>query len=192
MASRTHANPDYSQTICCTANPLPTPIAMTQIQTITPCLWFDTQAENAAHFYTAIFDNSSIDAITRYPDAGQEVHGKAAGSVLTVAFRLAGQSFTALNGGQHFKFNEAVSLQVHCDTQSEVDYFWEKLSAGGDPAAQQCGWLKDQYGLSWQIVPRALIQMIQDPNSGKAARAMQAMMEMKKLDIAALQATYEQ
>jgi predicted 3-demethylubiquinone-9 3-methyltransferase (glyoxalase superfamily) len=158
---------------------------------ITPCLWFDTQAEDAARYYIGIFQNSKITAISRYGEAGKEVHGKPPGSVLVVAFELNGQSFTALNGGPHFKFNEAISLQVECEDQAEVDYHWEKLSAGGDPQAQQCGWVKDKFGLSWQIVPKILPALISDPNSAKSQRAFAAMMQMKKLDIAALQRAYE-
>ena len=157
---------------------------------ITPCLWFDDQAEEAVAFYTSVFKNSRIVAVSRYPDAGREAHGKPPGSVMTVAFELDGQAFTALNGGPVFKFNEAVSLQVNCRTQDEVDHYWAKLSAGGDPQAQQCGWLKDRYGLSWQIVPTALIEMIADPDPGKAQRVMKAMLQMKKLDIAALSRAY--
>ena len=153
---------------------------------ISPCLWFDTQAEDAALFYTGIFKNSKIVAISRYPDTGQEIPGKPPGSVLTVAFTLNGQSFTALNGGPHFKFNEAVSFQIECETQEEVDYYWERLSAGGAPAAQQCGWLADKFGLSWQVVPKVLPEMLTDPYPAKSQRAFQAMLQMKKLDIAAL------
>jgi len=153
---------------------------------ISPCLWFDTQAEDAALFYTGIFKNSKIVAISRYPDTGQEIPGKPPGSVLTVAFTLNGQSFTALNGGPHFKFNEAVSFQIECETQEEVDYYWERLSAGGAPAAQQCGWLADKFGLSWQVVPKVLPEMLTDPDPAKSQRAFQAMLQMKKLDIAAL------
>jgi predicted 3-demethylubiquinone-9 3-methyltransferase (glyoxalase superfamily) len=157
---------------------------------ITPCLWFDDQAEAAAKFYTGIFRNSKIVKITRYGKAGQEVHGGKPGSVLTVAFELDGQAFTALNGGPVFKFNEAISLQVFCDTQEEVDYYWEKLSASGEPKAQQCGWLKDRYGVSWQVVPVALIEMIGDPDQARADRAMAALLKMKKLDIAELKRAY--
>jgi predicted 3-demethylubiquinone-9 3-methyltransferase (glyoxalase superfamily) len=157
---------------------------------ITPCLWFDDQAEEAVAFYASVFKNSRIVALSRYPDAGRETHGKPPGSVMTVAFELDGQAFTALNGGPVFKFNEAVSLQVTCETQDDVDHYWAKLSAGGDPQAQQCGWLKDRYGLSWQIVPTALLEMIADPDPGKAQRVMQAMLQMKKLDIAALRRAY--
>ena len=157
---------------------------------ISPCLWFDNQAEEAARFYTAIFKESKITAIARYPDTGQEIHGKPAGSVLTVTFELSGQSFTALNGGPHFKFNEAVSLQIECATQDEVDYYWEKLNEGGDPSAQQCGWLKDKFGLSWQVVPRILPELLNAPDAAKAKRAFQAMLQMKKLDIASLQRAF--
>ena len=160
-------------------------------QPITPCLWFDTQAEEAARFYTGIFKNSKIGTISRYGEAGREVHGKPAGSVMTVEFELDGQKFTALNGGPHFKFNEAISFQIMCETQEEVDHYWDKLSAGGDPAAQQCGWLKDKYGLSWQVVPTVLIDLMKDPDREKSGRAMEAMLQMKKLDIAALEHAFE-
>lgn len=162
------------------------------MQRITPCLWFDDQAEAAANFYVAIFPNSKFTKISRYTEAGQEVHGKPAGSVLTVAFELDGQSFTALNGGPVFKFNEALSLQVSCQSQEEVDHYWEKLSEDGDEKAQQCGWLKDKYGVSWQIVPTALVEMLQDENTEKAGRVMNAMLQMKKIDIDALRQAYEQ
>lgn len=157
---------------------------------ISPCLWIDDQAEEAARFYTAIFKDSKITAITRYPDTGQEIHGKPPGSVLTVAFELSGQSFTALNGGPHFKFNEAISFQIECATQEEVDYYWEKLNEGGDPNAQQCGWLKDKFGLSWQVVPKILPELLNDRDTAKSTRAFQAMLQMKKLDIAALQRAF--
>ena len=163
---------------------------MQHIQKITPCLWFDDQAEEAAEFYTAIFHNSKIVNISRYGEAGQDVHGKPAGSVLTVAFELEGQTFTALNGGPIFKFNEAISFQVNCETQEEVDYYWEKLSAGGDEKAQQCGWLKDRYGVSWQIVPRVLVEMLSDSDVEKSQRAMTAMLKMKKIDINELRRAY--
>ena len=156
---------------------------MPSVQRITPCLWFDTQAEEAVRFYMSVFKNSRIVSISRYGEAGHAVHGMPAGTVLTVAFELDGQRFTALNGGPVFKFNEALSLQVSCETQEEVDYYWERLSAGGDERAQQCGWLKDRYGLSWQVVPSVLIAMIQDPDPARAGRAMTAMLQMKKLDI---------
>jgi predicted 3-demethylubiquinone-9 3-methyltransferase (glyoxalase superfamily) len=159
---------------------------MANLQRITPCLWFNDQAEEAAQFYTGIFSNSRITAVTRYSSAGVEVHLRPAGSVMVVAFELDGHTFTALNGGPVFSFNEAVSLQVNCESQEEIDYYWEKLGAGGDPRAQQCGWLKDRYGLSWQVVPRGMEEMLQDPESPGAKRAMLAMLRMKKIDIAAL------
>ena len=163
---------------------------MQVIQKIAPCLWFDDQAEEAARFYTGIFKNSKIGTVARYGKAGHEVHGRPAGTVVTVAFELEGQAFTALNGGPVFKFNEAISFQVNCETQAEVDYYWEKLSEGGDVKAQQCGWLKDRYGVSWQVVPWALVEMITDPDSEKSGRAMEAMLRMKKLDIAELKRAY--
>jgi predicted 3-demethylubiquinone-9 3-methyltransferase (glyoxalase superfamily) len=157
---------------------------------ITPCLWFDDQAEAAVAFYTGIFRNSKVVSVSRYGEAGHEIHGKPAGTVLTVAFELEGQAFTALNGGPVFKFNEAISFQVDCGTQEEVDHYWEKLSEGGDPKAQQCGWLKDKYGVSWQVVPRVLVEMMSDPDSEKSGRAMEAMLQMRKIDIAALKRAY--
>ena len=159
-------------------------------QKITPCLWFDDEAEAAVTFYTGIFRNSKVVSVSRYGEAGHEIHGKPAGTVLTVAFELEGQAFTALNGGPVFEFNEAISFQVDCETQEEVDYYWEKLSEGGDPKAQQCGWLKDKYGASWQVVPRVLVEMMSDPDSEKSGRAMEAMLQMKKIDIAALKRAY--
>jgi predicted 3-demethylubiquinone-9 3-methyltransferase (glyoxalase superfamily) len=153
---------------------------------IAPCLWFDDQAEEAAKFYTGIFENSKITQVARYGEAGREVHGKEPGSVMTVAFELDGNPFTALNGGPVFKFTEAISFQVDCETQQEVDHFWTKLSEGGDPQAQQCGWLKDKFGVSWQIVPKVLVELMSDPDPMKGQRATAAMMQMKKLDIAAL------
>jgi predicted 3-demethylubiquinone-9 3-methyltransferase (glyoxalase superfamily) len=156
---------------------------MENIQKITPCLWFDDQAEEAAEFYTSVFRNSKIGNVSRYSEAGQEVHGKPAGTVMTVAFELDGQTFTALNGGPIFKFTEAISLQVDCETQEEVDYYWQKLSEGGDEKAQQCGWLKDKYGVSWQIVPRILVEILNDTDKSKSQRAMTAMLKMKKIDI---------
>jgi predicted 3-demethylubiquinone-9 3-methyltransferase (glyoxalase superfamily) len=163
---------------------------MQTIQRIAPCLWFDDQAEEAARFYTGIFQNSKIVNISRYGEAGREFHGKPAGSVMTVAFELDGQQFTALNGGPVFKFNEAVSFQVNCHTQEEVDYYWEKLSEGGDEKAQQCGWLKDKYGVSWQVVPVALQEMINDPDTKKSQRMMEALLRMKKLDIGELKKAF--
>ena len=164
---------------------------MQATQKITPCLWFDNQAEEAAKHYTAIFKNSKITDTTRYGEAGHEVHGQPAGTVLTVAFELDGQPFTALNGGPIFNFNEAISFQIDCADQAEVDYYWEKLTAGGDETAQQCGWLKDKFGVSWQIVPSVLSKLIGDPDSEKSERAMQALLQMKKIDIDALQRAYD-
>ena len=156
------------------------------IKRISPCLWFDTQAEEAARFYVSVFKNSRIAAVTRFPDAGNEIHGKPAGSVMVVDFELNGQPMTALNGGPQFTFSEAISLQVECETQEEIDYYWNALSEGGDPRAQQCGWLKDKYGLSWQVIPSGMSEMMKDHGSGEAKRAMSAMLQMKKIDIGAL------
>jgi predicted 3-demethylubiquinone-9 3-methyltransferase (glyoxalase superfamily) len=164
---------------------------MSIVQKITSCLWFDNQAEEAAKFYVAIFKNSGIDTVTRYGKEGFERHGRPEGSVMTVTFRLEGQTFTALNGGPLFSFSPAISLVVHCDSQSEVDYFWDRLGEGGDPGAQQCGWLKDKFGLSWQIVPAALLPMLADHESAKSGRVMKALLQMKKLDLPALQRAYE-
>jgi len=153
-------------------------------QKIAPCLWFDTQAEDAAKFYTSVFENSRIKRISRYGKAGREVHGKEAGSVMVAEFEIEGQSFLALNGGPHFKFTEAVSFQVFCDTQGEIDYFWAKLSEGGREG--QCGWLKDKYGLSWQVVPSVLPQMMTDAEGAKSDRIMNAVLKMKKFDVESL------
>jgi predicted 3-demethylubiquinone-9 3-methyltransferase (glyoxalase superfamily) len=150
-------------------------------QKITPFLWFDSEAEDAAKFYVSVFRDAAIGAIARQsPETGAHT-GKAAGSVLTVAFTLHGQPFVALNGGPHFKINEAVSFVVNCESQDEVDYYWEKLAAGGPVEAQQCGWLKDRFGVSWQIVPAVLPELL-----GQSPRVMQALLQMKKIDIAAL------
>ena len=159
---------------------------MLQRLKITPCLWFDHQAEEAAAYYTGIFPNSCIVSVSRYTDAGQEVHGQPAGSVMVASFELDGQPFTALNGGPVFRFNEAVSFQIGCADQAEVDHYWEHLGAGGDPQAQQCGWLKDKYGVSWQVVPHVLPELLQHPDPAKARGVMQAMLQMKKLDIEGL------
>jgi predicted 3-demethylubiquinone-9 3-methyltransferase (glyoxalase superfamily) len=163
---------------------------MPNIQKIAPCLWFDNQAEEAAKFYVSVFKDSKILRVSHYGEAGKETHGQKPGTVLTVEFELAGQRFTALNGGPAFKFNEAVSLQIFCDTQEEVDSLWQKLGDGGDPRAQQCGWLKDKYGLSWQVVPTVMAELIGDQKTPASGRAMEAMMKMKKLDIAALKRAY--
>ncbi|WP_028605420.1 VOC family protein [Ottowia thiooxydans] len=158
---------------------------------IQPCLWFDQQAEEAARFYVGVFRNAKLGLIAYYPEAGRDEHGKEPGSVMTVSFELDGQSFLALNGGPHFKFNEAVSLILLCDTQEEIDHYWNALSQGGDPAAQQCGWLKDKYGLSWQITPAGYEEMIVSPDRAAVERYMAAMMKMKKLEIAPLLAAFE-
>ena len=160
-------------------------------QPIIPCLWFDNQAEEAARFYTGIFKNSKIGKISRYTEAGRDVHGQPSGKVMTVEFELNDQPFTALNGGPQFKFNEAISFQIMCRDQEEVYYYWNKLSQGGDPNAQQCGWLKDKYGLSWQVVPTELVELISDPDREKSGRTMEAMLKMKKLDIAELERAFE-
>ena len=161
------------------------------IQKITPFLWFDNQAEQAANFYVSVFKNSNMGQVTRYGKEGYEIHGMDEGSVMTVDFDIENQKFIALNGGPVFKFNEAISFQVLCDSQKELDYYWEKLSEGGDKNAQQCGWLKDKYGVSWQIVPRVLYNLIQDEDQLKSQRVMRAMLQMKKLDIQTLIQAYE-
>ncbi|MDD5462179.1 MAG: VOC family protein [Methylococcales bacterium] len=162
------------------------------MKTITPCLWFDNQAEEAVNFYTSIFKNSKIGSISRYSEAGFEIHKMPSGTVMTVAFELNGHAFTALNGGPVFKFNEAISFQVNCETQDEVDYYWDKLSSGGDKLAQQCGWLKDKYGVSWQIIPSILNQWMSSPDPAKSGRLMKAMLKMTKIDIKTLWQAYEQ
>lgn len=158
---------------------------------ITPCLWFDNQAEEAAAFYTAIFKNSRIGRTTRYGKAGFEIHGRPEGSAMTVQFELDGQAFTALNGGPVFRFNEAVSFQVLCENQQEVDFYWERLAEGGDAQAQQCGWLKDKFGLSWQVIPRDLGDLVGAPDSERSQRAMQAMLQMKKIDLEKIRQAYD-
>ncbi|HLY53963.1 MAG TPA: VOC family protein [Stellaceae bacterium] len=163
---------------------------MPRIRKITPCLWFDSQAEEAARFYVSLFEESGIDTITYYGSEGFERHGRPAGSVLTVDFRLGGQRYTALNGGPHYVLTPSVSLVVHCASQDEIDHYWDRLGAGGDPAAQACGWLKDRFGLSWQVVPEALLAMIADPDAARTGRVMSALLTMKKLDLAALQRAY--
>ncbi len=159
---------------------------MATVQKIVPFLWFENQAEEAANFYVSVFRNSGIEAVTRYGNEGIEVHGKPEGSVLTVAFRLEGQGFTALNGGPHCKFTEAISFVILCETQAEIDDYWDKLRAGGDETAQQCGWLKDRYGVSWQVVPAALPEMLAGTDTAKSGRVMNALIRVKKLDLAAL------
>jgi len=160
------------------------------MQKITPFLWFEDKAEEAVNFYVSIFKNSKVANITRYGEEVAAVAGRPKGTVMTVAFDLEGQEFTALNGGPQFKFTEAISFVVNCKTQEEVDEFWEKLSAGGEKG--QCGWLKDKYGVSWQIVPTVLPEMLQDKNPEKSKRVMHAMLQMTKLDITRLKQAYEQ
>lgn len=162
------------------------------MQKISPCLWFDDNAEEAVNFYTSIFKNSKIGNVTRYGKEGYEIHKKKEGSVMTIDFEIEGQKFLVLNGGPIFKFNEAISFQVYCDTQEEIDYYWNKLSEGGDKNAQVCGWLKDKYGLSWQVVPVIMIKMLQDKDSKKTERVMKAMLQMSKLDIDALTKAYQE
>ncbi len=159
------------------------------MQKITPFLWFDHQAEEAAKFYTSVFKNSKIGRILRYDEASAKAAGRPAGSVLTVEFEIEGQTFTALNGGPQFKFNESVSFVVNCKTQEEVDYFWEKLTSGGGQESE-CGWLKDKFGLSWQVTPTVLIDMLNDKDPKKAGRVMKAMMQMRKIEINKLKAAY--
>jgi predicted 3-demethylubiquinone-9 3-methyltransferase (glyoxalase superfamily) len=159
---------------------------MAEVQKITPNLWFDTEAEEAANFYTSIFKDSKVVRVTRYGEAGP----RPAGMVMTVTFQLEGQEFTALNGGPEFKFNEAISLLVNCETQEEVDELWDKLSDGGEKGP--CGWLKDKFGVSWQIVPTVLDEMLQDEDADRANRVMKAMLQMTKIDIEALEKAYGQ
>jgi predicted 3-demethylubiquinone-9 3-methyltransferase (glyoxalase superfamily) len=155
------------------------------MQKITPFLWFNNEAEEAADFYTSIFKNSKVLQVARYGESGSQAAGQVKGSVMTVAFQIEGQNFTAINGGPVFKFTEAVSFVVNCETQEEIDYYWEKLSEGGDPRSQQCGWLKDKYGLSWQIVPAVLGELMSD--ASRSERVMKALLQMKKPDIETLQ-----
>lgn len=157
---------------------------MAQLHRIEPCLWFDGEAEDAAKYYVSIFPNSSIDLVTHYGKAGNDIHGQPEGRVMTVQFRLDGQPFLGLNGGPQFKFTEAVSFTVRCETQEEIDYYWEKLSAGGKPGP--CGWLKDRYGLSWQVAPSSVMALFASKDRAAADRVMKAVMGMGKLDIAAL------
>ena len=162
------------------------------MQKISPCLWFDDNAEDAVNFYASIFRDSKIGNVTRYGKEGYEIHKKKEGSVMTINFEIEGQKFLALNGGPIFKFNEAISFQVYCDTQEEIDYYWNKLTEGGDKNAQVCGWLKDKFGVSWQVVPVALIKMLEDKDSSKTERVMKAMLQMRKLDIDALTKAYQE
>ncbi len=159
-------------------------------QKITPCLWFDTEAEDAAKFYCSVFDNSRINTVSRYGNEGYEIHGKPAGSVMGVEFELDGQKFSALNGGPQFKFDEAISFQIPCKDQGEVDYYWEKLTANGGKEGP-CGWLKDKFGLSWQVVPTALFAMLTDKDHAASQRVTKAFLKMKKFDIAALRRAFD-
>lgn len=154
-------------------------------------LWFDTQAEDAARFYISIFKDSKMGKITLSPEAGHEITNQPPGSVLIVTFELNGQPFLALNGGPNFTFSEAISFELPCKDQAELDYYWDRLSEGGDPAAQQCGWLKDKFGVSWQVVPENWEAMATDPDQAKVERVMAAMFEMKKLDFAGLQRAFD-
>jgi predicted 3-demethylubiquinone-9 3-methyltransferase (glyoxalase superfamily) len=156
------------------------------MQKITPFLWFDRQAEDAAKFYTGIFPNSRIKNVLKYDEAGSKASGMPAGTVMTVAFDLDGQEFVALNGGPHFTINEAVSLAINCESQDEIDHYWNHLTVDGDPAAQQCGWLKDKFGVSWQVVSVEAIHLLQSDDKAKAARVMGAILRMKKIDIVAV------
>jgi predicted 3-demethylubiquinone-9 3-methyltransferase (glyoxalase superfamily) len=162
---------------------------MADLRKITPCLWFDGQAEDAAKHYVSIFDNAKIGKISRYGEEGHEIHGREPGSVMVVEFELEGQKFVGLNGGPQFTFSEAISFQIDCKDQGEVDYFWERLSEGGEEGP--CGWLKDKFGLSWQVVPRALPRMLSEGDAEQSARVTKAFMQMKKFDIAALQRAYD-
>ncbi|MFJ7754584.1 VOC family protein [Peribacillus muralis] len=159
---------------------------------ITTNLWFDTQAEEAARFYTSIFENSKIGRTTYYGKVGREIHGMSEETVMTIEFELEGQTFVALNGGPHFKFTEAISFIIHCESQEDVDYYWEKLSQGGDEKAQACGWLKDQFGVSWQIIPENITDMINDTDPDRSARVMTALYQMKKIDINTLNLAYNE
>ncbi|WP_203334522.1 VOC family protein [Planococcus beigongshangi] len=162
-----------------------------EIQKIRPNFWFDMNAEEAVNFYLSVFKNSSIGRITRYTDEGREIHGMPEGTVMTVEFELEGQQYIALNGGDQFKFNEAVSLLINCESQDEVDYYWDRLKEGGDENAQVCGWLKDKFGVSWQVVPRELDDMMASKDIDKAKRVTRAMLQMKKLDLNELRKAYE-
>ncbi len=164
---------------------------MGNIQKITPNFWFDSEAEEAVEFYTSIFKDSKVEKVTHYLKTGQEIHGKEEGAVMTVEFKLEGQKFVALNGGPQFKFNEAVSFIVHCANQEEVDYFWGKLSEGGDESKQQCGWLKDKFGVSWQIVPDCLSELLSHPDPAISEKVLKEMLQMKKIDTTILKKIQE-
>ncbi|HSA72686.1 MAG TPA: VOC family protein [Nitrososphaeraceae archaeon] len=158
---------------------------------ISPCLWFDNNAEEAVQFYVSIFKNSKVSNVTRYGKEGYEIHKKKEGTVMTIDFEIEGQKFLALNGGPIFRFNEAISFQIYCETQDEVDYYWDKLTEGGDKNAQVCGWLKDKFGVSWQVVPNVLVRMLQDKDAKKTENVMRVMLQMQKLDINVLTKAYQ-
>lgn len=162
------------------------------MQKISSCLWFDNNAEEAVQFYVSIFKNSKIGNLTHYGKEGYDIHKKKEGTVMTIDFEIEGQKFLALNGGPIFRFNEAISFQIYCETQDEVDYYWNKLTEGGDKNAQVCGWLKDKFGVSWQVVPNVLVKMLQDKDSKKTENVMRVMLQMQKLDINALTKAYQQ
>lgn len=164
---------------------------MSSVQKITPFLWFDGQAEEAVKFYISIFSDSRIVSTSRYDEASAQASGQSEGSVMIVAFELEGQQFTAINGGPHLKFSGAVSFVINCETQQEVDHFWNHLSEGGPPEVQQCGWVTDRFGVTWQVVPTLLPKLLGDPDAEKAQRTMQAMLKMKKLDIAELKRAHD-
>ena len=155
-------------------------------------MWFDNNAEEAVQFYVSIFKNSNIGNVTHYGKEGYEIHKKKEGTVMTIDFEIEGQKFLALNGGPIFRFNEAISFQIYCETQDEVDYYWDKLTEGGDKNAQVCGWLKDKFGVSWQVVPTVLVKMLQDKDSKKTENVMRVMLQMQKLDINVLTKAYQQ
>ena len=155
-------------------------------------MWFDNNAEEAVQFYVSIFKNSNIGNVTHYGNEGYEIHKKKEGTVMTIDFEIEGQKFLALNGGPIFRFNEAISFQIYCETQDEVDYYWDKLTEGGDKNAQVCGWLKDKFGVSWQVVPTVLVKMLQDKDSKKTENVMRVMLQMQKLDINVLTKAYQQ
>lgn len=164
-----------------------------KLQKITPNLWFDNQAEEAARFYASVFKNAEIGEITRYGKEGYEVHGMPEGTIMTVDFQIEGQKFIALNGGPHFQFNEAISFIVDCETQDEVDYYWDKLGEGGDPKAQNCGWLKDKFGVSWQVFPATLLnEILRDEDEEKSQKVMAAILKMKKIEIKGLREAFDQ
>jgi predicted 3-demethylubiquinone-9 3-methyltransferase (glyoxalase superfamily) len=162
------------------------------MQKISPCLWFDNNAEEAVQFYVSIFKNSKIGNVTHYGKEGYDIHKKKEGTVMTIDFEIEGQKFLALNGGPIFRFSEAISFQIYCETQDEVDYYWDKLTEGGDKNAQVCGWLKDKFGVSWQVVPNVLVKMLQDKDSKKTENVMRVMLQMQKLDVNVLTKAYQQ